>query len=205
MTVLLAHQAVTHPATVVGSAISVPSITVDPDTLQQHRVDEVLVEVYHAFNEGAANTNGQAILIQTSMSESGNADWVTAVQHDPVEGLTPADEVVTVSSAAGLDLVEVAATAGFVSEDTVYIRDTVLADSEWALVEEIVTDTLITFVDGVTNAHADTTTSLFGSAEKFSSVVSLKGIERIRLVYMNEGATAANTHVKAEYAWITTD
>jgi hypothetical protein len=204
--VLLAHQAVTNPATVVGSAISVPSITVDPDTGQQHRVDEVRVEVYHAFNESAAaNTNGQAILIQTSMSTSGNLDWLTAVQHDPVEGLTPADEVVTTSSAAGLDLAEVAATAGFASEGLIYVRDTVLADSEWALVEEIVTNTLITFIDGLTNAHADTTTSLFASAEKFSSVVSLKGIERIRLVYMNEGATAANTHVKAEYAWITTD
>ena len=205
MTVLLAHQAVTNPATVVGSAISVPSITVDPDTGQQHRVDEVLVEVYHAFNEGAANTNGQAILIQTSISTSGNLDWITAAQHDPVEGLTPADEVCTATEPIGEKVIAVAATAGFASEAMIYIRDTVLADSEWAIVESIVSNTSVTVIDGLTTAHSLTTTSLFASAEKFSSVVSLKGIERIRLVYMNEGGTAANTHVKAEYTWITTD
>ena len=205
MTVLLAHQALTHPVTAVAAPISVPSITVDPDTLTQHRVDEVLVEVYHAFNEGAANTNGQAILIQTSISKSGNLDWVTAAQHDPVEGLTPADEVVTGATAAGAVLANVAATAGFVAGDLIYVRDTVAADSEWARVQEIVTNTLIAFVSPLTNAHAATTTSLFASAEKFSSVISLKGIKRFRLVYQNEGATAANTHIKAEYAWITTD
>lgn len=204
MTVLLAHQAVTHPATVVGSAISVPSITVDPDTGQQHRVDEVLVEVYHAFNEEGANTNPQSILIQTSMSESGNDDWVTAAEHI-ASTVSPVIEALTGTEPVGETVIAVADEAGSVAGDLIYIRDTVVSDSEWALVKEVVVNTSIDLVDGLTTAHAATTTSIFTQAEKFSSVVSLKGIERIRLVYMNEGGTAANTHVKAEYAWITTD
>lgn len=185
MAVLLAHQAVTNPATVVGSAVNVG------------RFDVAYVEVYHAFNEGAANTNGQSILIQTSVSDSGNLDWLTAVEFSPVEGITPADEVCTVTEPVGETVIAVAATAGFASEGLIYIRDTVLTDSEWAIVASIVTNTSVTVIDGLTTAHALTTTSLFASAEKFTNRVNVKGVQRIRCVYQNQGATAANTAVQA--------
>lgn len=185
MAVLLAHQAVENPATVVGSAINIG------------RFDVAYVEVYHAFNEGAANTNGQVILIQTSVSVSGTADWVTAVTFDAVESLTPADEVCTGTEPVGETVITVAATAGFAAAGLIYIRDTVLEDSEWAIVASIVSNTSVTLIEGLTTAHAATTTSLFASAEKFTSRVNVKGVQRIRCVYQNVGGTAANTHVKA--------
>ena len=76
--------------------------------------------------------------------------------------------------------------------------DTVAADSEWALVQEIVTNTLIAFVSPLTNAHAATTTTLFGTAEHFVSQLNIKAARRLRVLYINEGATAANTHIKAD-------
>ena len=185
MAVLLAHQAVENPATVVGSDVTVG------------RFDEVRVECYHAFNEAGANTNPQSFLVQTSVSTSGDEDWVTAVEFPTSTG-TPSDEVVTVSGVGGATSLDVAATAGFVAGDQVYIRDTVATDSEWALVESFVSNDSIQFVDGLKNAHALTTTTIFGSAEKFPARMNVKAIQRVRCLYMNEALTASmNTHIKA--------
>lgn len=204
MTVLLAHQAVANPNTVVGAAVTVPNITVDADTLTQHRVDEIRIEAYHAFNQATANDDPQSILIQTSLSISGNADWVTVVEFVPASG-TPSNEVCTANEAQGDKAIDVAATAGFVAGDLIYLRDTVATDSEWAYVENVVLNTTVDLVDGLTTAHALTTTTIFGNAEKFVAKISVKGVERIRCVYQNEGGTAADTHVQVEYVLITTD
>lgn len=206
MTVLLAHQAVANPNTVVGTAVTVPNITVDADTLTQHRVDEIRVEVYHAFNEAAANTNPQSILIQTSLSTSGNADWVNVVEFTPSTG-TAAVEVCTATEPVGATSIAMADASKFAAGDLVYIRDTVVTDSEWALVQEVDTTPaeFTILVDGLTTAHALTTTSMFTLAEKFAARISLKGVERFRCVYLNEGATAVNTHIQVEYVLVTTD
>ena len=95
--------------------------------------------------------------------------------------------------------------AGSAAGDLIYLRDTVVTDSEWALVKEVVVNTSIDLVDGLTTAHALTTTSIFTLAEHFVAEFSVKGVGRIRCVYMNEGGTAANTHIKVEYVLITTD
>ena len=79
MASLLAHQAVTHPNTVVGTAIAATQAT------------DVYVELYHGFNEATANTNAAAFLLQTSMTESGTDDWATASTSTVATG-TPADE-----------------------------------------------------------------------------------------------------------------
>lgn len=204
MTVLLAHQAVAKLNTVVGSAITVPTMTVDAATFQQYRVNQIRIEVYHAFNEATANTTPQSILIQTSISASGNDDWVTALPFTTFTG-TPADEICTATETVGTKAIAVAATAGFAAGDLIYLRDTVATDSEWAYVENVVLNDTVDLIDGITTEHALTTTTIFGSAEKFVAILNAKGVKRFRCVYLNEGGTAADTHVKVEYVLITTD
>lgn len=206
MTVLLAHQAVSNPATVVGAAVVVPNITVDPDTMTQHRVDQIRIEAYHAFNAVGANTNPQSILIQTSISVSGTADWVTVVEFVPSTGTT-VSEVLTATEPQDETSIAMADASKFAAGGLVYIRDTVATDSEWAFVQEVDTTPaeFTILVDGLTTAHALTTSAMFDLAEKFVAQISVKGVERIRCVYMNEGGTANNTHVQVEYVLITTD
>lgn len=184
MNVLLAHQAVTHPDTIVGSAVDVG-----------HH-DEALIECYHGFNEAAANTNPGSFLIQTTVASEGDEDWVTKLPLTAVVA-TPADEAFSDTEPAGEQTIAVVSTTGFAAGNLVYIRDGTLADSEWAIVREIVASTSIILVDGLAREHAATTTTIFGSAEKFSVKLDLRGARRLRAVYLHEGATAADVHIKA--------
>ncbi len=189
MAVLLAHQAVANPATIVGT----------PLKLDVHGTHEVLIECYHAFNEATINTDPQSFLIQTSLSSSGNDDWVTPLPFTAFNG-TPVIEALNVSAVVGDTALEVVDVAGFAAEDLIYIRDTVATDSEWAYVQEVdnVPTEFVHLLDGLTKAHADTTTSLFSNAEKFAARLNVQSVQRIRAVYFNEGGTAADTHLKAE-------
>lgn len=185
MTVLLAHQAVANPATVVGTAQDVA------------RFDEAQVECFHGFNEAQINTNPQDFLIQTSLSASGNEDWVTVVTHTTATG-TPAVEAFSALEPVGETSIAVVDEADSAAGDVIYLRDTVVTDSEWALVREVVVNTSIDIVDGLTRAHAATTTSIWTLAEKFIARMNIKAAVRLRVVYMNEGGTAADTHIKVD-------
>jgi hypothetical protein len=91
----------------------------------------------------------------------------------------------------------VALTAGFVANDILYIQDTgTLADSEWARCREIVTDTTIDLVDGLTN-QKDNSDVIWNDADMFSCQLDLTSVGRIRVVFQAEGATSVNCHIKA--------
>ena len=185
MAVLLVHQAVSNPGTVIG-----------PDHSVQ-RFDESRIKISHGFSVAAPNTNPATFFTQTSLMNEGDEDWVTSVPFAVATG-TPADEVFTATEPAGGTVIAVAATAGFVAGDFVYIRDAVVADSEWAYIKSIVLDTSITLVDPLTRQHALTTTTMFGSAERIEFKLDVKSILRVRIIYSNEGAVAADTHIRAE-------
>lgn len=193
MAVLLAHQAVANPNTVVGTPLDVDRYEV-----------EAYVECYHGFDEVIANTNRQSFVIQTSLKKSGNDDWLERVKFTVFSG-TPVTQVCTANEAVGDKTIEIAATASFAAEDLIYIRDTVATDSEWAYVQEIILNTSVVLVDGLTTAHALTTTSLFTNAEKFAAQFNVEAAQRIRGVYFNEGAAAAaaDTHIQADISLIT--
>lgn len=184
MAELLAHQAVTHPATVVGSDEDVTGY-------QFLRLD-----LFHAFNEAAANTNPASFIVETSQDASGN-EWFEALRFKVFDG-TPASEVLTATEGAGETVIAVASTTGFVADDVVYLRDATLENSEWARVQEISLNTSITLVEGLEREHVATTTTIFGSAQRFTATIDVRGAERLRVVYLHEGATGANTHIKAE-------
>jgi hypothetical protein len=180
----LAHQAVTHPATVVGSALDVSTKLA------------LTLALFHASVEAMANTNPGKFLVQVSGATSGNEDWVTVAEFDAT--ISTADtEAMTASEPQGETALAVAATAGFASEDKLYIQDSsVVADGEWGLCREIVTNTTIDLVDGLTNAK-DNADVIWNDADIWTCQLDLTAVGRVRVVFQSEGATSVNCHIKA--------
>lgn len=183
----LAHQLVTHPDTVKGSAQDVSTSL------------GATVVCFGGFVEAAANTTPGSFLIQASASATSNEDWVT-IGEIAMNAGTPDDEVLTAIEPAAETVLAVAATAGFAAGDVVYIQDIdTLANSEWGRLQEIVTNTSIDLIDGLTNekSTAGSGCKAFNDATVQSMYVDLTGITRLRVVFQHEGATGANVHVKA--------
>lgn len=183
--VFLSHQAVTHPDTVVGSEVDVGTGLA------------CSIVCFHALVEATANTNPGKFLIQTSPSASGSEDWST-YQELIVNNTTADTEAMTATEPIAETVLAVASTTGFVTEDVLYIQDVgTLADSEWGLCQEIVTNTSINLVDGLTVAK-DSADVIWNDANVFPAVlIDCTALARVRVVFMHEGATGANCHVKA--------
>ncbi len=180
---ILAHQAVTHPATVVGDAQDVSTKLA------------ATILLFHAMVEAVANTNPGKFLIQVSGSASGNEDWVTVYQFDPKIS-TPDTEAMTATEPVSEKVLAVALTTGFVANDILYIQDTgTLANSEWARCQEIVSNTSIDLVDGLTN-EKDSSDVIWNDADLFTCQLDLTSILRLRVVFQHEGASATNSHIK---------
>jgi len=182
--VALAHQAVIHPATVIGSALDVSTKLA------------MTLALFHASIEAAANTNSGKFLVQLSGAASGNEDWVTVYEFDAT--ISTADtEAMTATEPIGETSLAVSSTTGFVSGDKLYIQDTgTLVDSEWALCREITGTPTIDLVDGLTNAK-DSSDVIWNDADIWYCSLDLTSISRVRVVFMHEGAAGANCHIKA--------
>jgi len=182
--VALSHQAVTHPATIVGSVLDVSTKLA------------MTLALFHASVEAAENTNPGKFLVQVSGAASGNEDWATVQQFDATVS-TADTEAMTATEPIGETALAVAATSGFVANDLLYIQDTsVVADGEWSRCREIVTDSTINLVDGLTNAK-DSADVIWNDADVWACSLDLTSIGRVRVVFQHEGATGVNCHIKA--------
>ena len=179
---LVAHQAVTHPGTVVGSAYDVTGAMA------------ASIFCYHAFVEAAANTNPGSFLIQASPHDTGNETWATISTIGT--SITTADtEAMTATEPVGETSLAVAFTTDFVPGDILYIQDTgTLANSEWNRCQEIVTDTSIELIDGLTNAK-DSSDIIWNDAQQTVVTLDTTAYRRLRVVFQHEGAAGANVHI----------
>jgi hypothetical protein len=183
--VALAHQAVTHPTTVVGSALDVSTKLA------------MTIALFHASVEAVANTNPGKFLIQVSGAASGNEDWATIYEFDATISTADSEGINATEPVGETALAVDAATAGFVANDILYIQDTtVVADGEWARCREIVTDTTIDLVDGLTN-QKDNADVIWNDADIWTCQLDLTAVGRVRVVFQSEGAAGANCHIKA--------
>jgi hypothetical protein len=186
---VLTHQAATHPTTIKG----------DPVDCRTKRA--AVLFLYHAYVEAAADTNPGKFQVQVRPDAGDAANtvaehWITVAEFQ-AKGTTPDTEAMTATEPAGETTLAVAATAGFVADDILYIQDTTtLADSEWNECQEIVTNTNIQLVDGLTT-QKDNADVIWNDASKWVVALDLNGIESFRVVWKHEGATGANGHVKA--------
>lgn len=184
---VLAHQAATHPTTIVGSAIDCRTKIA------------ATVFLYHGYVEAAADTNPGKFLVQVR-PDTGEGTvtehWITVAEL-PAAGGTPDAFAPSASEAIGDTVIEVPATTGVAVEDEVYYQDTTtLADSEWCKVRSFVAATSITLVDGLTVAK-DNADLIKNDARKWVVPLDLTSAESFRVVWTHEGTTGANGHVKA--------
>jgi hypothetical protein len=181
---LIPHTAGTHPFTVKGSVQSVPTELT------------ATIFLYHALVEASqANTNPGTFYIQGSGEDSNNDNWVDLVKFT-VGTAAATTEALTATEPVAETNMAVASTTGFVSGDDIYIQDTTtLAASEFLKVQAIVTDITIELLDGlrVEKDSAD----IIWAAELFKVQLDITSITRIRAVFIHEGTTGANAHVKA--------
>jgi hypothetical protein len=182
-TAVLAHQAVTHPDTVKGSAQDVSTKLA------------ATVILFHSSIEATANTNAGSFYVQVSGSSSGDEDWATAASYTATVS-TADTEAMTATEPAAETVMAVLSTTGFVAGDRLYIQNTTAANGEWALCQEIVSDTSINLVDGLTNEQTSSSV-IWNDADVFVCQLDLTAISRLRVVFQHEGATGANCHVKA--------
>jgi hypothetical protein len=184
---VLAHQAATHPTTIVGSAIDC-----------RFKRGATLF-LFHGYVEATADTNPGKFLVQVR-PDAGDGTvtehWVTVAEL-AAKGTTPDTEAMTATEPVAETVMAVASTAGFAAEDELYIQDTnTLADSEWAKLSSLVSNTSLTLIDGLTT-QKDNADVIWNDASKFVVNLDLNGIESYRVVWIHQGATGANGHVKA--------
>lgn len=182
-TEILAHAAATHPGSVYGPAQDVSS-----------KLGATIL-MYAGFVEAAANTNPASFIVQVSGASSGDEDWVDVAQFTISETGTPATEAMTNTETG--KVLRCASTTGFVALDEIYIQDTgTLAASEWAKVEQIVSNTSVDITDNLTT-QKDSADVIWASAERFVLYLDLTAVGRLRVIFLHEGAAGANMHVKA--------
>jgi len=183
---VLAHAAVVHPTTVVGSSIS---------CLTKRAVT---ILMYHGYVEATPDTNPGKSLVQVRPDDgagSVNEHWVTVVEL-AAKGTNPDTEAMTATEPAAETVLACASTTGFAVEDELYIQHTTLASSEWAKLRTFAANTSITLIDGLTTQQ-DSTSVIWNDASKFVVSLDLNGMESFRVVWTHEGATGANGHIKA--------
>ena len=192
---VLAHQAAAHPITIVGASM-------DARTKRA-----VILFLFHAYVEAAADTNPGKFKVQVRPDAGdGSVDehWKTVAEY-VVKGTTPDTEAMIATEPAGETVLAVAATAGFVAEDLLYIQDAgTLAASEWAECQEIVTNTSINLVDGLTT-EKDSSDVIWNDASRFVCALDLNGIESYRVIWSHEGAAGADGHVKVVGSYYDSD
>jgi hypothetical protein len=178
---LLDHQAIAHPANVVGSAI-------DCSTWLSCQVTAFIGNI-----ETTANATGVGFIIQGSIETSGN-DWIDLVRF---AGSTTAaeTEALTATEPIGETILALASTTNLLVGSFIYINDeTSVATSEWGEIVKVTTNTSITLMDGllVEKVSGD---DVYTQAQRFSALVMCDGLKRIRAVVVHQAATGSDIRV----------
>lgn len=183
---VLAHQAATHPTTIVGSAIDCRA-----------KIGATLF-LYHGYVEATADTNPGKFLVQVR-PDAGDGTvaehWIT-VAECVAAGTNPDTEAMTATEPIGETVLACASTSGFAVNDQIYIQHSTLANSEWNELRSIQTNTSLTMIDGLTNEQTSSSV-IWNDARKWVVKLDLRAIESFRVIWTHEGATGANGHVKA--------
>lgn len=188
---IITHQAVTNPESIEGTPLDVRAAL------------SCVITCRHAYIE-AVDPGGiepefhvMASLDQTSSPPDDS--WFRVASFKATDpGAAPATENMTATEPTAETVLAVASTTGFVAGNEIYVRDTTTeADSEWHLVDRIVSNASIDIFMGLVN-QKDSADIIWGSAQTFRVPLDLSGIGHIVVHYSNEGSSAPNTAVLVE-------
>jgi len=138
-----------------------------------------LLYLWYGPDSTTACTVAAEAHVQISPATSGNDSWSDLVTI--TFGTTTAEaEVLTGTEAAGSTVLELASTTNLARLSRILIRNSTVANSEFADIASIVTNTSITVVDGITNAQTGST--VYTQADQ--RIVALPyGANRVRVTY----------------------
>ena len=183
-TSVLSLQTVASGAVLLSSAIDVS--TVIAATMFIHFGREI----------ATALTVGAQFRIEASSKSSGDGHWYPLFIYI-TDIAAASDEAVSGTVNAGTNVITVAATAGFVAGDIIFIQNGTIGNSEWGRVKSIVTNTSVTIEDNLVNAQTGAT--MYDQAQIFRAVdINCRALGRLRLVVDNTGtgqAIAVEAHV----------
>lgn len=181
--VIIDHQAVAHPGTVISDPINVAGKIA------------IAFHLYHASVEAVANANPGIFLIQSSPVDDDNEDWTTIGTFTP-PATTSDTQTLTNTETAGTTVIRVSATTGFVLGDRVYIQDTgEVTDGEWGYAKSIASGVSINLIDGL-KTQKDSADKIWNDAYVQFAVYLLEAIARMRVVFTHENATGPDVHIK---------
>ena len=121
-------------------------------------LDGAILHIDIALTAAVAHT-GSAIIVQISSNTSGDEDWTELTRFIGPTGTPNTENITNNPLTATSTTATVANTTGYVADETrfIYIKDGTIANSELVLLISAVTDTSVTWMDGTTNEHAQTT------------------------------------------------
>jgi hypothetical protein len=184
---LLALQEIATAAVVVGSPVDVTAAFAGMAYVRFGRCAATALTASCRFRlEGSAKASGDGFWVPLF-------EWMSQVA-------AASDEAVSGTEAAGQDVISVASTTGLVAGDFVYFRNGTVANSEWARLKSIVTNTSVTLEEPIINAQTGAT--MYDQAEVFVIPLDLLGVGRLRLVVDTAAGPTGQT-IAAE-AWLTT-
>lgn len=184
----IAHQEVTHPASVIGGDLGCADD------------DAVFIVLRWASIEAAANTNAGSFLIQGSDKTSGDENWTALAEISTPTGTSAKSDLDSGGEAIGQTVIGVSATASLASGEWCYLEDTTVAtDSEWRFILSLVANDTITVSDGIAVAKDDTD-DCWSDAQVVGINVDVHAYNRFRVLYVHQGATGANTAIWVTYS-----
>jgi len=137
--------------------------------------------------------DGTEATIQVSSSTTGEGDWHDLLSIILASG-TAATEALGASEPAAETVIAVASTTGFVTNGALlFVEDNVIADSELVRQSDYTTDTSITILAGLENAH-DTSDALWNVAVSRVFAIPPEWL-RARVVINNDYDSGASTIV----------
>lgn len=186
---IIAHQAVTNPASVKGSAVDVRA-SLGCKIVMRHAYIE-------AVDPGGIEPEFHVMASDDQTASPPSDSWYKVVSFKATDpGAAPATEAMTATEPIAETVLACSSTTGFAAGDEVYVRDTTTeADSEWHQVSRVVTNTSVDLVEGLVT-QKDSSDIIWGSAQTFR--VSLGSVGHVNVYYSNEGSSAPNTAVYAE-------
>jgi len=142
------------------------------------------------FGRRAATAAGAGvnIRVEASHASSGNNTWYPLAIFT-TNFAAAADEAVSGTVNSGTNVITVASTTGLTAGDIIFIDNGTIANSEWGRIKSIVSNTSVTIEDNLVNAQ--TSSTIYDSAEIFAPVIIPKEVTRIRVVADGSGFTQA--------------
>ncbi len=144
--------------------------------------------IHFGRRSASSGTAGVRIRIETSSKASGNGHWGTIAMFETNFAAVEAEAVSgTVNS--GTNVITVASTNNLTANDTIYINNSTIGNSEWGRIKSIVSNTSVTIEDNLVNAQTGST--IYDTAEIFTANLRLESMDRIRVVVDGSSFTQA--------------